>query len=57
VIPAPASVPARRGEVSQSMALAWASFARTGSPQHPGIPDWLACAPEAPVAMRIAHAW
>lgn len=46
-----------RGEVSQSMALAWASFARTGSPQHPGIPDWPAYAPEAPVAMRIAHEW
>ncbi len=46
-----------RGEVSQSMALAWASFARTVSPQHPGIPEWPAYAPEAPVVMRIAHEW
>jgi para-nitrobenzyl esterase len=46
-----------RGEVSRRMALSWAAFARTGSPQHPDVPDWPAYTAGSPVSMRIAEEW
>ena len=29
-----------RYQLAERMSLAWAAFARTGNPNHPGLPDW-----------------
>lgn len=43
--------------VSRNMALAWASFARFGSPAHSGIPYWPEYNPESRATMVIDTSW
>lgn len=50
-------------ELAAMMSTAWATFARTGDPNHPGIPPWPAYRAEAPVTMlfdlppRVEAGW
>ncbi|WP_448809921.1 carboxylesterase/lipase family protein [Agromyces bauzanensis] len=46
-----------RVEVSTKMALAWAAFARTGNPHHPGIPEWRPYTAERRTTMFIDSEW
>jgi para-nitrobenzyl esterase len=49
--------------VADQMSSAWLAFARTGDPNHPGIPDWPAYTADRPVTMlfdvesRLAARW
>jgi para-nitrobenzyl esterase len=37
--------------LGEKMSTAWAAFAKTGNPNHPGIPQWPAYTPEARATM------
>ncbi|HEY5906460.1 MAG TPA: carboxylesterase family protein [Vicinamibacteria bacterium] len=42
-----------RFKVARNMSAAWAAFARTGNPSHPGIPTWPAYDTERRATMRL----
>jgi para-nitrobenzyl esterase len=48
---------ADRHTVSRDMALAWAAFARSGDPNHAGIPHWEPYAADGRATMRIDTDW
>lgn len=48
---------ATRHETSRTMALAWATFARTGNPNHADIPEWAPFTEENRNVMKIDAVW